>query len=68
MQLGHRPRLAHSAARVAVVEYIGWFNKDRRRQALGDILPAEMEALYAPRTRDQRLSRHEERNPTNPVA
>jgi putative transposase len=35
---------------LAVVEYIGWFNHARLHQALGDIPPAEMEALYAPRT------------------
>ena len=35
---------------LAVVEYIGWFNHARLHQALGDIPPAEWEALYAPRT------------------
>jgi transposase InsO family protein len=32
------------------VEYIGWFNHDRLHGALGDIPPAETEALYGPRT------------------
>jgi transposase InsO family protein len=38
-----------SQLELAVVEYIGWFNHDRLHQALGDIPPAETEALYAPR-------------------
>jgi putative transposase len=38
-----------SQLELAVVEYIGWFNHARLHQALGDIPPAEMEALYAPR-------------------
>jgi putative transposase len=33
---------------LAVVEYIGWFNHDRLHEALGDVPPAEWEALYAP--------------------
>ena len=33
----------------AIVEYLGWFNHDRLHSALGDIPPAEFEALYAPR-------------------
>ena len=32
----------------AIVEYLGWFNNDRLHSALGDIPPAEYEALYAP--------------------
>ena len=39
-----------SQLELAVVEYIGWFNHDRLHEALGDVPPAEMEALYAPRT------------------
>jgi putative transposase len=39
---------SRSQLELAVVEYIGWFNHDRLHQALGDIPPAEMEALYAP--------------------
>jgi putative transposase len=39
-----------SQLELAVVEYVGWFNHDRLHESLGDIPPAEMEALYAPRT------------------
>jgi putative transposase len=38
-----------SQLELAVVQYIGWVNHDRLHQALGDVPPAEMEALYAPR-------------------
>jgi putative transposase len=38
-----------SQLELAVVEYIGWFNHARLHEALRDIPPAEMEALYAPR-------------------
>jgi putative transposase len=38
-----------SQLELAVVEYIGWFNHARLHEALGDIPPAEMEALYAAR-------------------
>ena len=38
-----------SQLELAVVEYIGWFNHSRLHQALGDVPPAEIEALYAPR-------------------
>jgi putative transposase len=31
----------------AIVEYLGWFNHDRLHSSLGDIPPAEFEALYA---------------------
>ncbi len=31
---------------LAVVEYIAWFNNDRLHESLGDIPPAEFEALY----------------------
>jgi putative transposase len=33
----------------AIVEYLGWFNHDRLHSALGDLPPAEFEALHAPR-------------------
>jgi putative transposase len=39
-----------SQLELAVVEYLGWFNHDRIHVALGDVPPAEMEALYAPRS------------------
>jgi putative transposase len=35
------------AAELAVVEYLGWFNHTRLHEALGDVPPAEFEALYA---------------------
>jgi putative transposase len=31
-----------------IVEYLGWFKHDRLHSSLGDIPPAEFEALYAP--------------------
>ncbi len=34
-------------AEIAVVEYLGWFNHTRLHEALGDIPPAEYEALAA---------------------
>jgi putative transposase len=37
-------------AEIAVVEYLGWFNHTRLHQALGDLPPAEFEALSPPRT------------------
>jgi putative transposase len=35
-------------AEIAVVEYLGWFNHTRLHQALGDLPPAEFEALSPP--------------------
>ena len=35
-----------SQLELAVVEYVGWFNHDRLHEALGDLPPAEFEALY----------------------
>jgi putative transposase len=32
---------------LAVVKYLGWFNHTRLHEALGDVPPAEFEALYA---------------------
>jgi hypothetical protein len=55
---------------LAVVEYISWFNHDRLHEALGDIPPAEFEALAALRCRamarckDQKL---QTQSPWNPV-
>jgi putative transposase len=34
---------------LAIVEYLGWFNNDRLHQALGDVPPAQFEALSPPR-------------------
>ena len=36
-----------SQLELAVVEYLGWFNSARLHQALGDLPPAELEALAA---------------------
>jgi putative transposase len=33
---------------LAIVEYLGWFNTSRLHESLGDIPPAEFEALHAP--------------------
>jgi transposase InsO family protein len=38
-----------SQLELAVVEYLGWFNNGRLHQALGDLPPAEFEALSARR-------------------
>jgi len=38
-----------SQLELAIVEYLGWFNHDRLHASLGDIPPAELEALHAPR-------------------
>jgi putative transposase len=35
---------------LAIVEYVSWFNNDRLHSALGDLPPAELEALYAAQT------------------
>src|SRR3954453_5913387 len=59
---------ARSQLELAVVEYVGWFNHERLHEALGDIPPAEMEALYAPRTETITSLENEERKPTNPVS
>jgi putative transposase len=34
---------------LAIVEYVGWFNTTRLHESLGDLPPAEFEALHAPR-------------------
>ena len=34
-------------AELAVVQYLGWFNHTRLHESLGDVPPAEFEALYA---------------------
>jgi putative transposase len=36
-----------SQLELAIVEYLGWFNHDRLHESLGDIPPAEFEALHA---------------------
>jgi putative transposase len=39
-----------SQLELAIVEYVGWFNHARLHQALGDLPPAEFEALDATST------------------
>ena len=36
-----------SQLELAVVEYVGWYNPARLHESLGDLPPAEFEALYA---------------------
>jgi putative transposase len=38
-----------SQLELAIVEYVAWFNTSRLHESLGDIPPAEFEALHAPR-------------------
>jgi putative transposase len=40
-----------SQLELAIVEYVGWFNHQRLHESLGDLPPAEYEALYAPTTK-----------------
>jgi putative transposase len=39
----------------AIVEYLAWFNNDRLHSALGDVPPAEFEALYAPQFSEKHI-------------
>ncbi len=39
-----------SQLELAIVEYISWFNHDRLHESLGDVPPAEFEALEADRS------------------
>ena len=50
-------------AEIAVVEYLGWFNHTRLHEALGDVPPAEFEALYA--TQNEPITSTIMNNPTN---
>jgi putative transposase len=47
---------ARTGLEFAIVEYLGWFNHDRLHSSLGDIPPAEFEALYAPNPFSQAYS------------
>jgi transposase InsO family protein len=54
LQLASAPtvdRRCRSQLELAVVEYIGWFNYARLHESLGDLPPAEFEALYATQTK-----------------
>ena len=56
-----------SQLELAVVEYVGWFNHDRLHEALGDLPPAEFEALY--NAQDMAITTSIKiRKPTNPVS
>ncbi len=48
--LADRVFTSRSQLELAVVEYISWFNDDRLHESLGDIPPAEFEALHADRS------------------
>ena len=39
-----------SQLELAIVEWVAWFNNERLHESLGDIPPAEFEALHAPLT------------------
>jgi transposase InsO family protein len=43
----HRDRFGvEPKLELAVVEYVAWFNNDRLHESLGDVSPAECEALH----------------------
>jgi len=56
---------------LALVEYLGWFNDARLHESLGDLPPADFEALYALRdetsTTTIKISRQQSRCPRNPA-
>ncbi len=45
---------SRSQLELAIVEYVAWFNSTRLHESLGDLPPAEFEALHAPQTRPSR--------------
>jgi putative transposase len=45
--IGDRVWRTCSQLELAIVEYLGWFNDARLHESLGDLTPAEFEALYA---------------------
>jgi putative transposase len=47
-----------SQLELAIVEYVGWFNHERLHQSLGDLPPAEFEALYAPTNQPMTYTDH----------
>jgi putative transposase len=50
---------SRSQLELAIVEYVAWFNTTRLHESLGDLPPAEFEALYAPQ--DQTITLSSER-------
>ena len=55
-----------SQLELAIVEYVGWFNHARLHESLGDVPPAEFEALTPPRNETDPYN-SSKRKPTNPV-
>ena len=53
--------VSRSQLELALVEYVGWFNHDRLHQSLGDIPPAEFEALNDPKRLNE-----DDRSPKGP--
>jgi putative transposase len=53
--IADRVRRSRSQLELAIVEWVAWFNTERLHESLGDIPPAEAEALYAPRLQDRYL-------------
>jgi putative transposase len=45
--IADRVWISRAQLELAIVEYIAWFNHDRLHESLGDVPPAEYEALYA---------------------
>jgi transposase InsO family protein len=43
--IADRVSRTRSQLELAIVEYVGWFNNDRLHESLGDLPPAEFEAL-----------------------
>ncbi len=57
----------HSQLEFATVEYVAWFNNARLHSSLGDIPPAEFEALYAPQYQPSTLTKKVFRNSFSPL-
>jgi putative transposase len=57
--IGDRVWRTRSQLELAIVEYVAWFNTTRLHESLGDLPPAEFEALHAPR--DQTIPAPSER-------
>ena len=47
--IADRVQRTRAQLELAIVEYLGWFNDARLHESLGDIPPAEFEALHAAR-------------------
>src|SRR5215210_6492756 len=53
----------HRSLKLAVVEWIAWYNHQRLHERIGDIPPAEYEQLHYP---TPKRTPHDERDPRNP--